>query len=104
MTIRNSFAQWYLKNCATYSLYPDKVLFSEETSFTREVTFNTHNTHMWAEENPHAIRRRTAQTRFSVNVWADNVGRHLSGPYLLPFRLTGRNFWLFLQQLLLQPL
>ena len=57
---------------------------------------------MWAEENPHAIRRRSVQTRFSVSVWDDIIGRHLIGPYLLPFRLTSHNYLLFLQQVLPQ--
>ncbi|GBL76259.1 hypothetical protein AVEN_234516-1 [Araneus ventricosus] len=49
---------------------------------------------------PHATRPRAAQSQFSVNVCADIVGDHLIGPYLLPFRLTGRNYLILLQQVL----
>ncbi|GFV03492.1 uncharacterized protein TNCV_5060331 [Trichonephila clavipes] len=86
------------------SLFPDEVLFSDEASFTREGIFNTHNDHIWAVENPHAIRRRAAQIRFSVNVWAGIMGDHLIGPYMFPCRLTGLNYLLFLQQVLPQLL
>ncbi|GFW87793.1 DUF4817 domain-containing protein [Trichonephila clavipes] len=86
------------------SPFPDEVLFSDEASFTREGIFNTHNDHIWAVENPHAIRRRAAQIRFSVNVWAGIIGDHLIGPYLFPCRLTGLNYLLFLQQVLPQLL
>ncbi|GFV57797.1 uncharacterized protein TNCV_3071761 [Trichonephila clavipes] len=99
---RVAFAQWYL--CATNPLFPDEVLFSDEASFTREGIFNTHNDHIWAVENPHAIRRRAAQIRFSVNVWAGIMGNHLIGSYLFPCRLTGLNYLLFLQQALPQLL
>ncbi|GFV86692.1 uncharacterized protein TNCV_3137191, partial [Trichonephila clavipes] len=101
--LRVAFAQWYLGKCATNSLFPDEVLFSDEASFTSGRNFiNTHNDHIWAVENPHAIRRRAAQIRFSVNVWAGIMGDHLIGPYLLPCRLTGLNYLLFLQQILPQ--
>ncbi|GFT07829.1 uncharacterized protein TNCV_1214221 [Trichonephila clavipes] len=66
--------------------------------------FNTHNDHIWAVENPHAIRRRAAQIRFSVNIWAGIMGDHLIGPYLFSCRLTGLNYLLFLQQVLPQLL
>ncbi|GBN28861.1 Xaa-Pro aminopeptidase ApepP [Araneus ventricosus] len=49
-------------------------------------------------------RTRAAQEQFSVNVWAGMVGDHLVGPYLLPKRLTGANYLIFLQQNLLQLL
>ncbi|GFV60469.1 uncharacterized protein TNCV_3471041 [Trichonephila clavipes] len=68
-----ALAQWYLGKCATNPLFPDEVLFSDEASFTREGIFHTHNDHIWAVENPHAIRRRAAQIRFSVNVWAASI-------------------------------
>ncbi|GBL74852.1 hypothetical protein AVEN_243700-1 [Araneus ventricosus] len=51
-------------------------------------------------KNPNATRTRAAQERFSVNVWAGIVGDHLVGPYLLPERLTGANYLIFLQQVL----
>ncbi|GFW85226.1 DUF4817 domain-containing protein [Trichonephila clavipes] len=101
---RADMVRWYLGKCATNPLFPDEVLFSDEASFTREGIFNTHNDHIWAVENPHAIRRRAAQIRFSVNVWAGIMGDHLIGPYLFPCRLTRLNYVLFLQQVLPQLL
>ncbi|GBM43261.1 hypothetical protein AVEN_154582-1 [Araneus ventricosus] len=66
--------------------------------------FNSHNFHVWSEENPHAARTRAAQERFSVNVWAGIVGEHLVGPCLFPERLTGANYLILLQQVLPQLL
>ncbi|GBO13740.1 hypothetical protein AVEN_186581-1 [Araneus ventricosus] len=73
-------------------------------TFTQEGMFNSHNFHLWSEENPHATRTRAAQEWFSVNVWDGIVGDHLVGPYLLPECLTGANYRIFLQQVLPQLL
>ncbi|GBN96425.1 hypothetical protein AVEN_170718-1 [Araneus ventricosus] len=66
--------------------------------------FNSHNFHVWSEENPRATRTLAAQEWFSVNVWAGIVRDHLVGPYLLPERLTGANYLIFLQQVVPQLL
>ncbi|GFW18760.1 uncharacterized protein TNCV_1370141 [Trichonephila clavipes] len=76
------------------------VLFSDEASFSREGIFNTHNSHSWAAANPHITRTRAAQYRFLVNVWAGILGDHLIGPYILPDRLTGPRYLIFLEQVL----
>ncbi|GFW10685.1 uncharacterized protein TNCV_4918041 [Trichonephila clavipes] len=68
--------------------------------FSREGIFNTHNSHSWAAANPHVTRTRAAQDRFLVNVWADILGDHLIGPYILPSHLTGPRYLIFLEQVL----
>ncbi|GFU81040.1 uncharacterized protein TNCV_1116921 [Trichonephila clavipes] len=62
--------------------------------------FNTHNSHSWAAANPHVTRTRAAQDRFLVNVWAGILGDHLIGPFILPDRLTGPRYLIFLEQVL----
>ncbi|EFN68585.1 hypothetical protein EAG_00194, partial [Camponotus floridanus] len=42
----------------------------DESIFTRDGTFNTHNYHFWGNENPHQFRVRSFQHRFSINLWA----------------------------------
>ncbi|GBM38656.1 hypothetical protein AVEN_163226-1 [Araneus ventricosus] len=79
-------------------------MVTDESTFTWEGMLNSHNFHVWSEENPHATRTRAAQERFSVNVWAGIVRDHLVGPYLLPELLTGANYLIFLQQVLPQLL
>ncbi|GFV60156.1 uncharacterized protein TNCV_3886741 [Trichonephila clavipes] len=75
-------------------------LFTDEASFSREGIFNTRNSHSWAAANPHVTRTRAAQDRFLVNVWAGILGDHLIGPYILPDRLTGPRYLIFLEQVL----
>ncbi|GBN01663.1 hypothetical protein AVEN_161733-1 [Araneus ventricosus] len=40
---RIALAQWYLEKCATDPIFPAKVFFTDEASFTRKGIFNTHN-------------------------------------------------------------
>ncbi|GFX13315.1 uncharacterized protein TNCV_2907381 [Trichonephila clavipes] len=84
-------------NCKFFAA---SVLFTDEASFSREGIFNTHNSHSWAAANPHVTRTRAAQDRFLVNVWAGILGDYLTGPYILPDRLTGSHYLIFLKQVL----
>ncbi|GFV57887.1 uncharacterized protein TNCV_4782491 [Trichonephila clavipes] len=68
--------------------------------FSREGIFNTHNSHSWAAANPHVTRTRAAQDRFLINVRAGILGGHLIGPYILPDRLIGPRYLIFLEQVL----
>ena len=41
-------------------------LYSDEATFTRGGINDTHNSHLWSKENPHAIVESNFQERFSV--------------------------------------
>ncbi|GFT55493.1 uncharacterized protein TNCV_4957771 [Trichonephila clavipes] len=92
--------QWYLQQRIANPFFAASVLFTDEASFSREGIFNTHNSHSWAAVNPHVTRTRAAQDRFLVNEWAGILGDHLIGPYILPDRLTGSRYLIFLEQVL----
>ncbi|XP_076247807.1 uncharacterized protein LOC143187479 [Calliopsis andreniformis] len=55
---------------------------------------------MWSDENPRALRPRTAQVRWSINLWAGICGDFLVGPYILPDRLDGPKYKIFLEHVL----
>lgn len=74
-----------------------KILFSDESCFTRGGVLNSHNMHIWEEENPHGNRPHNYQHRFSVNVWCGMIGNHLIGPFFIDGRLTGEKYVEFLQ-------
>lgn len=46
-----------------------KIIWTDESKFSREGIFNRRNHHIWANENPHAIRERGFQQTFSFNVF-----------------------------------
>ena len=83
---RLAFSQWYFRKCATDPLFPAKVLFSDEASFTREEIFKTHNAHIcaWAEANP--LEYNVVQHRL---IFGQCLGRYyrdyLIGRYLFLF-------------------
>ena len=44
------------------------ILLIDEAQFTRDGVNNTHDSHVWADENPHATVESNFQQRFSVNL------------------------------------
>ena len=74
------------------------ILFTDEAQFSRDGVNNTHNSHMSADENPHATVESNFQLRFSVNVWCAVLDDQLIGPFILEGRLTGEAYLRFLQE------
>lgn len=74
-----------------------RILWTDESQFTRDGITNFHNLHTWAAENPHSKKQTSFQHRFSVNVWAGVIGDMLIGPFILPPRLNGEFYLQFLQ-------
>lgn len=97
---RVEFCRWYLQRCLEEPRFPRMILFSDEATFTRDGIFNCRNSHVWADENPHATISRAFQNRFAINMWAGIICDRLIGPYLLPPRLTGPIYLNFLEEIL----
>lgn len=97
---RVMFCNWYIRKCEEDELFSGSILFSDESLFTREGLFNSHNNHVWNNDNPHAKFIRSFQNRFSLNVWGGIIGDHLLGPYFLPARLNGASYLQFLEDTL----
>ena len=73
------------------------ILFTDEAQFNSDGVNNTHNSHVWADENPHATVESNFQLRFCVNVWCAVLDDQLIGPFILEVRLTGETYLRFLQ-------
>lgn len=97
---RIRFCNWLLQKHTENPNFPSYIIFSDEATFTREGVHNYHNCHYWSQVNPHVVVRGSFQHRFSINVWAGIVNGMLLGPYILPNRMTGANYLLFLQNTL----
>lgn len=97
---RVEFCQWFLAQVERNPAFPGLICASDEKGFSREGTFNPRNNHEWREDNPHATHISGYQHKFFVNVWAGILGDCLLGPYLLPDRLNGQNYLVFLQDML----
>lgn len=97
---RLDYANWFLQIHRENNNFSGIILFTDEAGFTRDGIINSHNLHIWAEENPRAIIQTKHQQRFMVNVWAGIIGNNLIGPFFLDDRLNGARYLHFLQQYL----
>jgi len=78
-------------------------MFTDESHFNRDGVNNTHNSHVWADDNPHATVESNFQ-RFSVNEWCAVLDDQLTGPFMMEGRLTREAYLRFLQEELPRPL
>jgi len=72
------------------------ILFTDESQFNRNIC--PHNSHVWADVNPHATVESNFQQRFSVTVWCAVLDDQLIGPFILEGHLTGEAYLRFLQE------
>lgn len=93
---RLDFCTWMRDKFRENDQFFRKILFTDEACFTRDGLFNSHNMHIWDEENPHQTFNRSYQHRFSLNVWCGILGDNLIGPYFFEGRLTGEIYAEFL--------
>lgn len=71
------FCQEFIECAENHPTYVDRIVWTDESIFTREGIFNQHNSHIWSHENPCAIHEKSFQDRFSINIWAAMVGDNL---------------------------
>lgn len=94
---RSNFCVWVLNKTQQQYNFVDSVLFSDESTFHKNGFVNMHNCHYYDTSNPHFVRTVDYQHRWSINVWAGIVGRHLIGPYFFDRHLNGHMYCEFLQ-------
>ncbi|GFQ67774.1 DUF4817 domain-containing protein, partial [Trichonephila clavata] len=95
---RVAFCEWLLQQQNTDNGFIAHILWTDESCFSRVEVFNHHNSHMWSQVNPHAIRPQKHQECSCLNVWAGLLGYRLPGPYLLPEQLSGHSYLVFLNE------
>lgn len=91
---RVQLCQWLIQRCRNPH-FLNNIIFTDEAKFSRMAILNTHNTHIWAIENPNAISENRHQYQFSINVWAAILGDNIFIRFL-PDRLNGENYLHFL--------
>jgi hypothetical protein len=52
------FCEWLLHQHTADMLLVHNILWTDEACFTREDAFSVHNSHLWARDNPDAVRER----------------------------------------------
>lgn len=69
-----------------------KILWSDESQFTRDGIVNTHNCHYWAENNPHWIKQVKHQRNWQINVWCGIYNTRIIGPVFFTGTLTAERY------------
>jgi len=80
------------------------ILFTDEAQFNHNGVSNIHNSHVWADANPHTTVESNFQLCFIVNVWCAVLDDQLIGPFILEGHLTEEAYLRFLQEELLRLL
>lgn len=93
---RVEFCRFLLNTDAEDATFLTRILWTDESKFSREGITNFHNLHYWSEENPRLPREISFQRKFSVNVWMGVIGNQLIGPHFLPDNLNGAAYADFL--------
>ena len=97
---RLEFCKWLSGSCQLHRY----ILFTDEVQFNRNGVRNAHNSHVWADENPHATVESNFQLRFTVSVWCAVLNDQLIGPFVMEGGLTGEAYLQFLEEELPQLL
>lgn len=72
---RQNFCTMMLEKDQNDSDFLKKILWTDESNFSREGIVNYHNIHHYAETNPHKKLQAKHQVKFSVNIWAGVIGK-----------------------------
>ena len=94
---RLEFAQFFRTQQNANPMFLNKILFTDEATFTRRGVFNFRNKHAWNLENPHLVTERHFQHEFKINVWCGLIDNYMLGPVELPPSLDGQLYLNFLQ-------
>lgn len=93
---RRVFCEWLLEMNTQNVGFPNVIFWSDESLFTRNGIYNPHNEHVWSLENPRALRIRSFQHRFSINIWSGIFNGSLF-MQVLPQRLNGNSYLALLE-------
>ncbi|WP_209391486.1 hypothetical protein, partial [Chryseobacterium sp. RR2-3-20] len=66
---RVAFCEFLLVRIQEDPNFLSKIIWTDETKFSREGIFNRKNEHFWSDENPHSTREMGYQNKFSLNVF-----------------------------------
>lgn len=75
----------------------NKIIFTDEATFTTSGMFNRKNKRYWSTENTHQYQVVRTQGRQSLNVWCGILGGRVLGPIIFEGTLNGERYKNFLE-------
>lgn len=76
--------------------FAQRVVFTDEATFTTAGMFNRQNKRYWSVQNPHKYQEVRIQGRQSLNVWCGIKNNKILGPIIFEGTLTGDRYLNFL--------
>lgn len=95
---RENATELFIEKCFVQIDFLRYICFTDECIFYEDGTFNRHNNHFWAVDNPDWTRVTHRQRRWSVNVWAGVFGDHIIGPVFIDGNVNGQTYLQFIQE------
>lgn len=89
---RLTFCYWLRERLNNDPDFISSVLWTDEAIFTRDGITNFRNLHHYSLDNPHVIRSRRFQQRFSINVWGGICNGSLLELQEIVNRLNGYSY------------
>ncbi|KAJ8961510.1 hypothetical protein NQ318_014760 [Aromia moschata] len=96
-TPKISVLQEMLRCCEEDNQILNKILWSDESTFTTSGVFNRKNRHCWASENPHTVAPIKTQGHRSLHVRCGMLGNKIIGPLIFEGPLTGERYLNFIR-------
>lgn len=84
------FCRQILEIIQTDVTFLDKILWTDESSFSTSRGCHRQNKHHWSDSNSYQIQEIQFQGRQSVSVWCGLIGEHLLDPIIFDGSLTGQ--------------
>ncbi|KZC09793.1 hypothetical protein WN55_01326 [Dufourea novaeangliae] len=81
-------------------MFLNKILFTDETTFTNHGEVNRHNMHYSSIDNPRWLREVDKQIHWFVNVWCGLLHNKIIGPYFIDGTLNSRKWERILKDVL----
>uniref|UniRef100_A0A1E1XN60 Putative transposable element n=1 Tax=Amblyomma sculptum TaxID=1581419 RepID=A0A1E1XN60_AMBSC len=89
---RTDFANWILIKMQDDPDFLNKVIWSDEASFSRNSQVNLHNAHYWSDSNPYWVLQTQHQYQWSFSVWCGLFDGSLIGPVFFDQTLTADRY------------
>lgn len=90
--IREAYCRWLQSKMNDDPEFIYNVMWTDESTFTRNGIWNRHNLRYWSQGNPHLFRESSHQYHFSLNVWAGIHRNQIIGPVFIEGNLTAVKF------------
>lgn len=95
---RQNFCEFMFNRFNEDMEFLNKIVFTDESTFTLHCEANSQNCRYWARENQHLYFPTRTQFPQKINVWAGMVGNNILGPFFLEDNLTAELYLQLLQE------